>query len=60
MENKTKQFETKVDLLTQIDYKHQREKDIAKQEQHEREHKERAEMAYNEKHWAIAMDRLKL
>lgn len=60
METKTKQFQTQADLLTQIDRKHRNEEEFTRLEEQKRKHHEVMEAAHNQKHWNIAMDKLKL
>lgn len=60
LENKAKQFQTKADLEAQIEYKQRREGELVKQEEQERKRQEQMEAAYHDKHWNMAMDKLKL
>ncbi|XP_045032809.1 trichoplein keratin filament-binding protein-like [Daphnia magna] len=60
METKTKQFQTKVDLLAQIHQKQRSEEELIRQEEQKRKHQEIMEAAHSQKHWNISMDKLKL
>lgn len=60
MEHQARKIQTKEDLLTQMNDKKQREQEVNKLEQQERERRELMEERYNEKHWNLAMDRLRL
>ena len=60
MESKAKQYQTKADLEAQMDYKQRQAEEVDKLEDLERKRQEQVESAYNDKHWNIAMDKLKL
>jgi hypothetical protein len=60
MKNKAKQFQTKEDLQAQIVYKQQKEEEFNNLEQQRHKRQELMEAAHNEKHWNIAMDKLRL
>ena len=60
MDYQAKQSQNKDDLLTQMNDKKRREEELNRMEQRERERREIMEERYNEKHWNLAMDKLKL
>lgn len=59
-EEKERQSHTKHVLLSQMDYKRLQEEETARLEREEIEHRRKAEKAFDEKHWSIAMDRVRL
>ena len=60
MEEKQKKLKTKEDLLAQIENKNKTIQDRQLQEQRNVLRQEQLQAAFDEKHWAIEMDRLKL
>ncbi|XP_057378918.1 trichoplein keratin filament-binding protein-like [Daphnia carinata] len=60
MDTKNKQIQMKEDLLAQVDQKQRREEEFIRLEEQKRKHQEIMEAAHNQKHWNIAMDKLKL
>lgn len=59
-EGKARQNQTKADLLAQMELKEQREREIALREKQDIERQRALEAAREEKHWSIAMNRLRL
>lgn len=59
-EEKERQIQTKNILQSQMDYKRQQEEEAERREKEEIERQQRAEQAFNDKHWSIAMDKFRL
>ena len=59
-DGRVKQMQTKSDLLAQIEAKREQQAMEAAKEERERLLQEKLEAAREEKHWAVAMDRLRL
>ena len=59
-EGKARQNQTKADLLAQMELKEQRERELAAREKQDVERQRALEAAREEKHWSIAMNRLRL
>lgn len=59
-EEKERQIQTKNILQSQMDYKRQQEEEAERREKEEIARQQRAEQAFNDKHWSIAMDKFRL